>query len=207
MIVEHCNLNCAGCSTFSPVAEEEYVGLANLENDLRRLRTLTNSRIKQIGISGGEPLLHTNINSILTLTRKYFLNAHISLGTNGILLLQQNINFWETCKNQKIDICVNHYPIKIDHDTIQNKCRQYNIDLFEPGVNKEYGMFQFAINQEGNCNGEYDFYNCVLADGCLLLRNGKLYPYPIVGNVYKFNRFFNAEIPVTDSDSVDIYKC
>jgi hypothetical protein len=142
----------------------------------------------------------------MKVVRRYFPYAHISLGTNGILLLQQNADFWETCRDQKIDICINYYPIKINHDEIENKCKQYNVDIFDPGADKENGMFRFAIDLKGACDGKYNFFNCMLAEGCLALRNGKLYPCPIVGNVYKFNRFFNTNIPVTDSDSIDIYK-
>jgi len=56
-IVHHCNLNCKGCDHCAPIAEEEFVSVEQIIKDL----TLLKSRffnIFQLGIMGGEPLLH-----------------------------------------------------------------------------------------------------------------------------------------------------
>jgi hypothetical protein len=40
-LAEHCNLNCAGCDHFSPLAAEEYASLETVKKDMARLAELT----------------------------------------------------------------------------------------------------------------------------------------------------------------------
>ena len=40
-LVDHCNLNCRGCTHFSPLAQEFYLDLDSYECDLTRLSKLT----------------------------------------------------------------------------------------------------------------------------------------------------------------------
>ena len=41
-LVDHCNLNCKYCDHFSPVAEEKYVDIKELERDFKRINSLVN---------------------------------------------------------------------------------------------------------------------------------------------------------------------
>jgi hypothetical protein len=60
--VDHCNLNCKGCTAFSPVAEEKFMDVNMFERDCERLAELTGGKIELIDLLGGEPLLHPKIN-------------------------------------------------------------------------------------------------------------------------------------------------
>lgn len=91
---EHCNLNCKGCGSMSPLAEEKFLDLNVYENDLRRLSELSGGVMHHINILGGEPLLHTEIKKIIKITRKYFNYGNIYLVTNGILLPKMDDEFW-----------------------------------------------------------------------------------------------------------------
>jgi MoaA/NifB/PqqE/SkfB family radical SAM enzyme len=71
-LTEHCNLNCAGCSAFSPVADEKFYDVDVFRNDCERIAALTNGEIGQIVLAGGEPLLHPRITDFFDISRSFF---------------------------------------------------------------------------------------------------------------------------------------
>ena len=103
-VTEHCNLNCKGCDSLAPLAGEEYLDIAECEKDLSRLSEISGGIVDHINILGGEPLLHPDIEKFVKLTRMYFPIGKIVIVTNGILLKSMKQKFWETCKENKIEI-------------------------------------------------------------------------------------------------------
>jgi MoaA/NifB/PqqE/SkfB family radical SAM enzyme len=71
-VVDHCNLNCKGCSHFSPIADELFTDIGEFTRDLQQLRRLV-SNIEVIRLMGGEPLLHPNITDFIRSTKFFFL--------------------------------------------------------------------------------------------------------------------------------------
>ncbi|MDR1362728.1 MAG: 4Fe-4S cluster-binding domain-containing protein [Spirochaetaceae bacterium] len=69
MLAEHCNLNCAGCGTYSPLAKEKFYDVAAFRNDCKRLSDLTGVKIDNISFAGGEPLLHPQITDFFDIAR------------------------------------------------------------------------------------------------------------------------------------------
>jgi ABC-2 type transport system ATP-binding protein len=117
-IVGHCNLNCKSCTHFSPLADESFVATDSFEKDFARLSELAGRDNEKIDIMGGEPLLHPEISTLVTIARKYF-DGPVNIVTNGILLSQMNKHFWDTCRENKIRIVVTSYPIKLDKNCIK----------------------------------------------------------------------------------------
>jgi len=97
-IVDHCNLRCKGCDHFASIAEERFVSLEHIKRDLARMSILLNGNVKRIGVMGGEPLLHPELKQILISARVYFPDTLIQLVTNGLLLLRQDEEFWQICR-------------------------------------------------------------------------------------------------------------
>jgi uncharacterized radical SAM superfamily Fe-S cluster-containing enzyme len=106
---EHCNLNCAHCLHFCPLAEEEYYNLDEFEEDFKRLAELTKSNIKTIHLLGEKPLLNKDVNKFMKISREYFSNSTIAVVTNGILLLQMEEKFWETCQMCSTIAYIEHF--------------------------------------------------------------------------------------------------
>lgn len=89
MIINACNLSCAGCTTFSDLTHQGYVtwdqGRQWLEPWRRRIH------IQAIGVMGGEPLMNPDLKQWLVGLRDLLPEAQIRFVTNGLLLPK---NWW-----------------------------------------------------------------------------------------------------------------
>nr|WP_286030837.1 radical SAM protein [Helicobacter pullorum] len=183
-LAESCNLNCFSCNHFSQLAPKNFPNIDNFKKDLERLSLLSNQMVKRILLTGGEPLLNPNCKDFFAITRKYFPNSAIWLVTNGILLPKQETSFWESCKNNRIEIRPTKYPIKVDWNLIKAKCESYGIPLkFFNNENVVKTSMKFILEPKGNIDAYNSFINCGMANNCVQLRDGKLYPCNIAANI------------------------
>jgi MoaA/NifB/PqqE/SkfB family radical SAM enzyme len=204
-LAEHCNLNCAGCDHFSPLAHEEYADAAVVEKDIARLSALSHGEIAEIRLIGGEPLLNKNVAAFFPIVRKYFPNSTILLFNNGTLLTRQPEAFWEACRDNNIVLYSTHYPIKIDTDAINAKCKQYGVTFTYTSGIRDNEMYRCILSLDGKGNVKENWKWCIHNDWTFL-RNGRIYPCPFYANIRHFNRYFNKDLPLTEKDSIDIYK-
>lgn len=206
-VVEHCNLKCKCCSQFSCITEEEYINLETMERDLRRMSNLFNGTCKHIYLIGGEPLLHPQIIQCMKLARTYFPKGKIYVYTNGLLLLKQNTEFWESCRKYAVSVIMTKYPIPLDHDAIVDKVQKEGIEFsYSDGFGGLKTMNNMGIDLDGKQNFEYSFMHCQESNKCIKLKDGKLYTCSVVPAIYKFNHYFNQSLEVTKNDYIDIYK-
>lgn len=121
-LVEHCNLNCKYCCHFSNIAEPEFYSPEEYEKDLKQLRKVTDGRVANILLMGGEPLLNPKINEFMMLSRKYFPRTYIQILTNGLLLKSMPDSFWQTMSDYKILLRHSVYPaFKVEDYTYCDK--------------------------------------------------------------------------------------
>ncbi len=206
-IAEHCNLNCKCCSQFSCICDEEFIDLDELEKDLARLAVIFNHECKYIYLIGGEPLLNPKIGRCIELCRKNFPHCKIDIFTNGLLLLKQKELFWDCCRLNDVGIIMTKYPINIDCDAIEKKCINEGVKFeYAFGNTDEKVMINKGIDLSGNNDPKYSFTHCPEANNCIKLKHGKLYTCSVAPAIYKFNKFFDRNLPITERDYVDIYK-
>lgn len=207
-LADHCNLKCKSCDHFSPLAAEKLANIDSFENDVKRLSELANQNLEIIKLMGGEPLLHPEINKFMEVSRKYFPKTRIEIVTNGLLLNQQNEEFWNACKKFDITIVPTKYPLNIDYDKAKETAQSY-------GVKYEYynntddvikTTYHLPLDIEGKQNAGESFMNCFHANWCVMLKDGKLYTCTIAPNIEHFNKYFGYNLPLTDRDGIDIYK-
>ncbi|MEI0550860.1 4Fe-4S cluster-binding domain-containing protein [Brachyspira intermedia] len=206
-LAEHCNLKCYSCNHFAQLAQEEYYNIEQFEKDIKRLYELTNGSVNRFSLMGGEPLLNKNCKDYFYILRKYFQNSSIWLVTNGILLIEQDDNFWISCRENNIEIRPTKYPININWEKIEEICKNNDVKLIffnNPNIAKE--MDKTILNLEGNSNTLLNFTNCYLANTCITLKNGKLFTCGLPSNIEHFNRFFDKKLEVTKFDYIDIYE-
>ena len=207
-LVDHCNLNCAYCTHFSPLSKPNFCDVSIFEKDIKKLAELTNSDIKDIRLLGGEPLLHPECNKFIEITRKYFPNTIISLVTNGILLNKQNDLFWNTCRENNILIECTKYPIGTNYDKIEQLAKAKKVQfVFAKAPKIKHKIFaHLQLSPKGNINQWNSYIPCFITRKCTFLKNGKIFHCPIAGNIEILNKYFNRNFEITEKDYIDIHK-
>lgn len=206
-LVGHCNMACASCAHFSPLCKEDFADFTQIKLDFERLSELFEGEVEYIHLLGGEPLLHPQIAEFATMARKNFPKGRIEIVTNGILLPSLDQFFWESCRNNKITISVTRYPTSFAYEELPALAALHGVDFqFYNKSGKETVTFnKLKLSLMGDQDPDRNFLNCYLANDCIFLKNGRLYPCSIISHIPYFNDYFNQNLPVTNKDSIDIY--
>ena len=207
-VVEHCNLWCKHCWTFSPLADEIFMDVGEFDKDFKLLSKLTNGSMSDILLMGGEPLLHPKLTEIMDISRKYFRDTEILLLTNGILLEKQDKFFWESCRKNGIKVKITHYPIKINYDKINITAAQHNVEFGYWGQGKPpvKAMFKFPIDINGGHDANENWFYCHQANNCFMYKRGRIYPCSVISCIEHFNKFFGCKLTIQEDDYIEIKK-
>ena len=115
-ITNICNLNCSFCSKDNRDLKE--LTLNEFEHILKEIKSYTNTIYLHVK---GEPLLHSKLKEILTLTKKYNFNVRIT--TNGTLLKEKYEILKEFDNIKQINISLHSENNKINYfENIFNTC-------------------------------------------------------------------------------------
>lgn len=209
-IVHHCNLNCAYCDHFAPIAPFYQLPVETFKKDMERLSKITKDgggEIKVIWIIGGEPLLHDNLAEIFKIARTSFPKSKIEMTTNGFLLENQQDSFWESCSKYNIKIIVENYiynKTNINFEKICNKLKEHHCDLRVNGPKYQFKPMDLTKEKMHNINERYQ--NC-FAKLWPMFENGKFYSCSTINGMQFFNKKFPQHaINVAPDDFLDIYK-
>ncbi|ENZ0449555.1 radical SAM protein [Campylobacter jejuni] len=206
-LAEHCNLNCFSCNNFSQIAKKGYYELNQFEKDVQKIFHITKGMVEQFYLAGGEPLMNKDCKEYFYILRKYFKNNSIWLITNGILLPKQDNSFWKALKENNIILRPTKYPLKIDWENIKQKCKEYNITLsFFNDENIEKTSFKTALNLKGDSNPFDNFTICHRANIRIQIKDGIVYPCPIVANIKYFNSYFKQNLQISNRDYLELKK-
>jgi MoaA/NifB/PqqE/SkfB family radical SAM enzyme len=207
-VVDHCNLNCKYCSHVCPLVSEKFLSLEDFRKDLERMSELSNKNIANIGILGGEPLLHPELPKIFEIARTNFPKAKITVTTNGLLLLSQKDIFWNAINEHNITLAATRYPIKLDWAAIEKRAKSFGIEIDYQGL--QYGvktMFYTPFDLSGSQEPTITYLKCGGGNGrCSALRNGKFFTCSIPSTIHYFNEYFKQNLEVVPQDYIDIYK-
>jgi hypothetical protein len=190
-LVDQCNMNCLGCSHFSPLAEPWFADLDTFRHDLEALARLFRG-VRVIRLMGGEPLLHKEADQFLACARRVFPRARIQLVTNGILLADMPERFWTACRENRIFLKLTVYPpMKAHAETCVALCRKHDIRL----VMTQTEHFCIWLNPDGDSSPVESFRRCRRALYCPILKDGRLYVCATAAYIGLFNRGFGLNLP------------
>lgn len=205
-VAEHCNLNCASCTHFSPLAEPKYIEKEFFFEQLKVAYKIFKNNCKSLKIMGGEPLLHPEIEQLVILAREAMPGVKLTLQTNGILLTSFADSFWKVCHENNILIRVTRYPVKLDMKKIDEKVTQFDVELkYHPSDSTIKSFNLYPLNLKGDQQPQENYKNCKMKMRYVLIKDGRLYPCPIAGNAEHFNRAFEQQLSQDRNDSVSIY--
>lgn len=206
-ITEHCNLNCAGCSNFSPLAKEHFADLERFEKSIKKISELADRKVDEVRLIGGEPLLNKNILEYFYIIDKYLPNAFLSIFTNGITFPSQSETFFKYIKDNNVFIYMSNYFGESFKTKINDISIKYDIEkniYFVSTNNKEKEFNNISIDIEGNLDGEKNYEECFLGRRCLHMRDDKIFICPVVAHIDHFNKFFKKDLSLTKQDYINI---
>ena len=196
-IVNHCNLNCAGCNHFSPLAEPWFIEVEDFKNQIIALNQNI-PVVREFIILGGEPTLHPQLLDICIIAREIMPKAKIRILSNGV-----NVDIIK--KHQKklkqLNIMFNFcsYPDSTQYEKIANIANTYNeqhelITYF----NTRHISHQTLVDIQGRQDIN-QFYFCQDHQlPCLTLRDYKLFICPAIAHRHILEEKANIELPLIE---------
>lgn len=211
-ITDKCNLNCAYCCHYAPIADSYYVKELQFYEDISRLSVLTNSgkKLGTLGILGGEPLLHPQFIEFCIYSRMLLPYSRIRVTTNGLLLNKLNKRDLVMLRRYDIELLISKYRKDDDFKTISKLLDEYKITYKFCNNGKLIEFSKYSIDETGNQNIEKTHINCELWQGkkyytCHELRDGYLYPCSQIARVDVLNNHFNLNLPDKYLSAINIY--
>lgn len=198
-ICDHCNINCKGCSHFSPIAPKKVAEFENIKKDLIRVKEIV-SHIEVIRILGGEPLLNHEVDKYMQITRELYPYSDIRLVTNGILLINQPERVLRSIIENNINIDISLYP------PLYMMIDRIVVFLKEHGINYKILMGdsdQFSSSLNLRSKDQCEIKKAACPHKCVNLRNGKITCCHMLAYVDIFNTYFEQNLPVLGA--IDIY--
>ena len=92
-VVDHCNLRCDHCCSYSPILKKWFADTETFERDLKAVRRVVAPEFFKI--VGGEPLLHSELERLLVIARSLAVAPLVQLTTNGFLIHRLTPRAWE----------------------------------------------------------------------------------------------------------------
>ena len=204
-VAEHCNLNCASCTHFSPLAAPSFMDKESFFLQLKKANAIFQGNCKSLKIMGGEPLLHPEITQLLALARQAMPEIKLTVQTNGILLTKLGADFWKACHDNQVLVRVTRYPVKLDMEQINEKASQFDVDLkYHPSDSAIKSFNLYPLNLQGDGSPEDNYSCCKMKMRYVLIKEGRLYPCPIAGNAEHFNRAFDQNLTCGEVDSISL---
>lgn len=204
-IVNHCNLNCAGCNHFSPLAEPWFIDVQDFE---LQISTLVKNipTVKELILLGGEPTLHPQLLELCTIARQYIPNDRIVILSNGLDLSIIKDHF-KAYKELKIDFNFCSYPSYTDADGIKQLSKNYETDNAQFNYfNTRHISRQTLVDITGSQDADQNFFHCTIHKlPCFTLRDFKLFICPFSAHLHLYESKKGITIPlVKDIDYLDI---
>ena len=205
-ICYHCNLNCAFCSHFSPIAPKYEVPVEVFERDIKQLKKITKGKVRLFAFMGGEPLLHKNIEKLIEILAKNFPKSKKRITTNGILLEKMPKSFWEICNKNNISIEYSNYTLSKNfpkQNVFKKLSQKHNVEI--KSNSEEIKSFELMrLNKSKNNKDAYNLCNKKI--GCVQLDNGKLSPCSVISSIKHFNNYFDEyKFKIEEKDFLNIY--
>jgi len=170
-----CNRNCKGCVCFSPLVKKETeISLSSFEKALIRLIEIIGSSgvetLQQFDISGGEPLIHSNLLEFLRIARDKLPYTYIVIRSNGLLLPEFIITNYKILQDLKIGISICPYP-EIDRKNISDLCKRFKLRFSEKHETTDFRFIKTGISLMPNYREmSNEWERCSDGNSCHTLR-------------------------------------
>lgn len=202
---DYCNLNCKGCSHYSPLAPDLQESLESLRHSMEKISSIKGvEKIKTVYLIGGETLLYRNLCEAIEMARKFFPKAELKVFTNGLLLPKMSEEFWETCRNNRVNINITRYPVKFDYDGVEKLCRDKGIEYEIYGDRSLKDSFlRFPLDPKKRHNPRVSHFRCT-SFGCVTVDNGRIFPCSQSACMGHLNDRFSTDFKWEKGDYISV---
>lgn len=204
VVTDYCNLNCRGCTHYSPLAAKEFADLKVLEASMKHLAEICGDTVKKAYLIGGETLLYPHINEAMQALRRCFPKQELYIFTNGIALPKMSDEFWHICSDLDIIMAITRYPIRFDYDAVIDLCRNRGVrcEVFGDRSMAD-SFFRFALDPSKSQNAKVSHFKCYNR-GCMSIVDNYLYPCSISACVGHLNKACGTKFEHVDGDRLEI---
>ena len=210
-VCDHCNLRCAGCLHFAPLAEERFLDVDEYERDLQRLAAVEGiqSYFGFVTLMGGEPLLHPRLPDVVRVTRAHLPEEVIILCTNGLLLKRMGDDFWHTLVACDVGLLISPYPLHVDYEGLAAYARtkgarvDFAADITNTARGKE-AFLRLALDPRGTCDQTQSFVSCPFGGSYLQLARGAIWPCQVSAHHGSFAQRFDYDMHDDPDDSLPL---
>lgn len=204
VVTDHCNLNCKGCTHYSPLAPDEMEDFAILERNIMHIGKTCGADIAAAYLIGGETLLYPRLCEAMRALRRGFPQSRLYVFTNGIALPRMSDEFWDTCRSEGIVLAVTRYPIKIDYDRIIELCHEKGVETEVFGDRSMAdSFFRFALDPTKSQNRRMSHFKCYNR-GCISVIGDRIYPCSISACVGHLNKACGTKFEHTRGDYLTV---
>ena len=108
--MHHCNLNCAGCAHFAPLADGKwFLSPLTLRMGLMTLREVGHAQVGLLRLFGGEPLLHPNLLELVDVAQNEC-TAKVQILSNGAAWRTALLPIATQLCDRNVEVEFTHYP-------------------------------------------------------------------------------------------------
>lgn len=207
-LVNHCNLNCRGCSHMSNLSPVDFIEEDYFEKEIEILNGKFN--VQTIRLMGGEPLLHPRISQLIALTRDILSHSRIELVTNGLLLVKMTDEFWKIIRDKDIVVSVSSYkPTMHISDGIIELFERHNIkyifDISSKQKDDKNYVFEFhkGLGNKKTHDGNKSSKVC-FGKNCYFYKDFKISKCAYPALIHLLNDKFSTSYVVEQDDFIDV---
>lgn len=200
-ISDKCNLNCRGCTHFSPLFDEINAVFEEKMNDIKKIKKLFDE-VFRIDILGGEPLLNQELSRYVIELRKELPRTFIQIYTNGLLIPKMSDCDLKIIKENNIGISISEYePTHKIINSIKKTLDRYDIS---------YRIADFDFKQKFNLpistSERSQYPNLCISNGCITVDKGRISRCPTLMYISKFNDYFGENLPIDGIYNLEEYE-
>lgn len=189
-ISDKCNLNCKGCSHFSPLFDEINAVFANKMKDIKAVKRLFDN-IFRIDLLGGEPLLNPELKKYVISLREELPETFIQIYTNGLLIPTLEDDVLEVISRANVGMSISEYlPTHKMINRITEKLDRFHIRYHIA----EYDSKQL-FNTPISLSEKSKYSQLCISDGCITVSDGKISRCPTLMYIERFNSYFKQNLP------------
>lgn len=189
-LVDYCNLNCRGCTHFSPLFDTVLPDFSKKMEDIKKLKKKI-PYVLLFSMLGGEPFLNPDIVLYIKEIRKIFPHTRMNIVTNGLLIPGLSDNIFRCILENEVEVSISEY--RTTHKiigSIVEKLQSYGIAYnIRPYEEKQKFIKPLSLSD----NSVYP--NKCISEGCVNIWNGKIARCPTLMYIEQFNNKFNQNLP------------